>query len=1404
MARRLNQAIGFDVSQGVGALKQIEAALAKYNQKLSDITSATQKHDKIAHENLLTITTQVKANEKLVQTFERTGKTWTLVGEQIVAANKNISSSYAELNRIWEESLERAKQVQESGAKHQLLQHKLQNQRRFAEQKTENERLEKLAQEHEADLQRIQDSGKKHQLLQHKLQNQRRFAQQKEENTRLENLAQEHEARMQRLAQTAVAVRVRNQLQQDKQFRTNQLGFTAPAFQRQIVGANGLDTGRTQASVLGRIQNPIEQAALASALATSHRAQVADIKAGLAQLRAGFVQTGEAGKKSGESVLLSWRSVLRLFAVQVLHQAISLLILNFRQAIDVATKFSISIGEIQTISQHSQLDYSVWASEIRKLSVELGNPAPDVAKAIYETLSNQVTEGAGAFAFARKEMKLAAVTVATVGQAVDATTSVLNAFNLDITETDRVNAVLFKTVDLGRVKLDEMASSLGRANVLSAQLNITYEEQQAALAALTIKGIKFNVAQTFYVNMLNSLLKPTDRMKELFQEWGVTSGEAAVQTFGFTGVLKKLYDEFQRGGDVGAEAAEVFNRLRALQGFAGITGKDGDFLGMTQALNEMKNAAPAFESAFESILQTPGKKFQIEMNKVQVEFLAFAEDFIAGIAVIQTPLGGLADTVITLAKTVAVLASAYATYKVVQFSVAGATALYNVALKTQIVLEKGLSALRTAGLFIQKAFLTVLGEIQLAYASGAVSATLFWGAATAGAAIVIAGLVAIAVAISNQANKERELAKERLQNTIDTADRIEEIDKQQRDKELQKYRDTTTEKTQVALQFVATVRVLNTQLIAFLDTEYKRLNKLFKKDAKSVTDILEDQIKELENRFKSLQKAAEDALDFARDVAAEDEDLAFQFKIEDLEPLQKAKAISEEKARLAELAREQFQAGDIAAAKETFKRVENLNKEHLQIVKKFRDDARKAEDKEEFGKGQKEGRNFIDNPKKAELDATRELARLEKERRDFAAEIKQLSEDAAFTKQEEARLAESQAKDLEENLKIFTDALAELDSFQVKGVDSPAKFEERLKAARDAATAAGITQREQTELFRHAEAQRRVIVQQTEAAIRDEKIKTATETINTLNKLAQENAAKQAALQTEINTSTISLRSTLSSDLTKVETAFKNDDKAFAAGAGDVTIGELQRLRALRERAFEEIRQIRDLLSKNDLRPEEIEKLALRLQTLQGQIISTNNAKEFTAELQAITLSFKALQEIIAKQKELEGKKIEGKTYDQQIRDMSAAVDEAVKVFGPLPGVVDKSTQAVEGLVAQIHNLIEARKQLQATPGAQVPAPALAFGGQVGYHAFGGPRGTDTKLAWLTPGERVLTRAENKMFFPILKALGQQPMYRAQGGPVTNVGDININVNGGDTSQQTVSAIGRELQRQIRRGLISL
>src|SRR5690606_12955484 len=133
--------------------------------------------------------------------------------------------------------------------------------------------------------------------------------------------------------------------------------------------------------------------------------------------------------------------------------------------------------------------------------------------------------------------------VSSLAAATNSTDSILNAFGLSAAHASRINAGLFKTVDLGRARLEDIGDEIGAVAILSDQLNLTFIEQQAALTLLNRKGITFSESVTLLRNLLRALLKPTDAMNQIFAKWGVTSGQSALSTFGLVEVLNRLANE---------------------------------------------------------------------------------------------------------------------------------------------------------------------------------------------------------------------------------------------------------------------------------------------------------------------------------------------------------------------------------------------------------------------------------------------------------------------------------------------------------------------------------------------------------------------------------------------------------------------------------------------------------------------------------------------------------------------------------------------------------------------------------------------------------------------------------------------------------------------------------------------
>ena len=319
-----------------------------------------------------------------------------------------------------------------------------------------------------------------------------------------------------------------------------------------------------------------------------------------------------ANKKAADSLTISWRSFVRLLAVQIFHQAVAAFTRAVAEAVVQVIELEKRISEVQTISQDIPLPFEEWRDGFKEISDQFGLPILDTVEGAYQTLSNQITEGAKTFEFMSSASKFAVTAVASTADSVNLLTAALNAFNLDVDRSDELAAKFFKTIELGRVRAGEMAETFGRIAVPANQLSISIEELQAAIASATIQGLKYNEAATLIRNVLLKLIRPTDAMKALFAEWGVESGEAAIKTFGFAGVLAKI-EEHSQGSSTAL--GELFGRIRAITGAMLFAGEG--LVRYDNALEQIKNSQDDYGRRTEIVMENAGKRLEIEFNKIK-------------------------------------------------------------------------------------------------------------------------------------------------------------------------------------------------------------------------------------------------------------------------------------------------------------------------------------------------------------------------------------------------------------------------------------------------------------------------------------------------------------------------------------------------------------------------------------------------------------------------------------------------------------------------------------------------------------------------------------------------------------------------------------------------------------------
>jgi TP901 family phage tail tape measure protein len=425
-------------------------------------------------------------------------------------------------------------------------------------------------------------------------------------------------------------------LQQTMSFTASTAGVTGPlqqmdAVMRQLEAtANGLGAtiGRLtttsngyQATIKGQ---PAAVQAVTNALRQQQNIQNIQIKKiqqvneATKSLRASQQQLAQQTQSTAQQMIqgfngvtLTWSGLLRLFQVQILHQVFGALSNEIQQSVIASVDFQTKVAEIRTISQSAQQTTEAWTKQLAGLSEEFGKPQADVAQAAYETLSNQIAKGAQSADFLRSSLALAITTNSSATDSVNLLSSAINSYGLDVSSSDRISAIFFKTIDLGRIKASELANTFGRVGPLAAQLGVSLEETAAALSTITRTGVPASESITFLNNIFTALLKPTEAMKKFLDGIGVSSGETAVQTFGLAGVLQKLAVEAEKGH---THIAQLFENIRGLKGITALTRELQNFDRDLAALGS--RATVEFENARRIVEQTDA--FQFNQLKQQI------------------------------------------------------------------------------------------------------------------------------------------------------------------------------------------------------------------------------------------------------------------------------------------------------------------------------------------------------------------------------------------------------------------------------------------------------------------------------------------------------------------------------------------------------------------------------------------------------------------------------------------------------------------------------------------------------------------------------------------------------------------------------------------------------------------
>ena len=352
----------------------------------------------------------------------------------------------------------------------------------------------------------------------------------------------------------------------------------------------------------------------------------------------------------------------------------------------MAMDFESQMANVFTLMDKATIKSRDWKKEVLDLSKKVPQSTDVLSKGLYDIVSAGIDAGK-AMNVLEVSSKSATAGLTTTAVAADAITSVLNAYNLSADEAADVSDVLFTTIRYGKTTFAELGPQIGKVVATAAAAGVSFDEVGAALATMTISGLKTDQAIVGLNQTILSFLKPTDQAIEAAEEIGFELNATTLATKGLGGAMTELsqkmgitvddmiemeqaglsdaemYDELAvRTGKSAEMMASLFPNIRALKG-ALILAKD-EGAKFNEMLDQQEGRLGATNKAFKTIAETAQFEFDLALSSLKAtaiemgsHLLPIASDLFKKIGELADQFGALSDSQQqTIIKTLGIIA----------------------------------------------------------------------------------------------------------------------------------------------------------------------------------------------------------------------------------------------------------------------------------------------------------------------------------------------------------------------------------------------------------------------------------------------------------------------------------------------------------------------------------------------------------------------------------------------------------------------------------------------------------------------------------------------------------------------------------------------------------------------------
>ena len=234
--------------------------------------------------------------------------------------------------------------------------------------------------------------------------------------------------------------------------------------------------------------------------------------------------------------------------------------------------------------------------QVKEFSKEFGVLPDKTIPALYSALSAGVPKK-NVFEFMEVAQKAAKGGVTELETAVDALSSVVNAYGSEAITASHSSDLLLTAVRLGKTTFEELAAEVYKVAPIAASVGVPFENLTASIAVLTSQGVPTAQSATMLKGALAELAKEGTAADTAFRDF---AGEGLATFLAGGGTFEEaIMGLATQAETAGVSVLDLFGSVEAGQAILSLTSDGG--AAFSSVLGEMGDSAGATQAAFETM-----------------------------------------------------------------------------------------------------------------------------------------------------------------------------------------------------------------------------------------------------------------------------------------------------------------------------------------------------------------------------------------------------------------------------------------------------------------------------------------------------------------------------------------------------------------------------------------------------------------------------------------------------------------------------------------------------------------------------------------------------------------------------------------------------------------------------------